>query len=82
MDDVDRTYAWTVEGEVTSGTLERYARDWENAHYTGFSISNCVWTGTRTKPVTITSDGCADDYFYYTIRVGKETVPVRIDGRA
>jgi ribosomal protein L18 len=82
MDDANRTYAWTVEGEVVSGTLEKYARNWENAYCTGLEVGNRVWTGAHTKPVAITSDGRADDYLFYTIRVGNETVTARIDGRA
>ena len=40
------TYAWVVEGYVTSGTLTQYATDLRQAHYAGAEVGTTLWTGS------------------------------------
>jgi hypothetical protein len=92
-DDEDRpTYAWTVEGDVVSGTLAEYAEAHRQAHYAGLDVSPHVWDGDEiVEPLFNQGPYSEDDYAYVTITVDiGETQPgerldvaqYRIDGRA
>jgi hypothetical protein len=55
------TFAWTVEGEIVSGTLDRYAKDLEEAHYVGVTVGDKVWDGRQMLPVTIEHESTSED---------------------
>lgn len=85
------TFAYAVEGETTSGTIEQYAQDYAQSHYCALSISpkgQLLNTDGDPLPVTITRkswDG-GNDYFFVQFEAdfpnGPEYAQVRIDGRA
>lgn len=83
-------YAWTAEGEVTSGTLDRYRHDYEVAYYSDLTMGYEVWDGTSVHPVHVHHQGNTDDYMYYTLYVRENGATGRIvdwtymtiDGRA
>ena len=87
--DTERTYAWTVSGHVTSGSLQKYANDYRMANEVGEQIGGKLWNGKDFDlPLITQSDFDEDDWAYVTIRVrydaeGNEDVAgYRVDGRA
>jgi hypothetical protein len=82
------TYAWTVEGYVTSGALTQYATDLREAHYAGLAVGDVLWTGEELiRPHVVQGEWGEDDYAtgYVTLhRAGHEPdeASYRIDGRA
>jgi hypothetical protein len=61
-DDQDRPrYAWTVAGEVFSGTLDKYAIDLEQAEVYGEEIGRQLWTGTAFVEPSITRSAYDED---------------------
>lgn len=91
----DIRYAWLVDDEPYSGTLDRYAKDRESGHHGGVNVSNCVWSaggdGLIKRDVETVFLGTDDnDYMRYRLRVqangllnadGDEAY-MTIDGRA
>lgn len=84
-------YAWTVEGEVTSGTLDQYREHYLAAYYGDLTVGDHLWDGERTRPVHVYHQGTDSlDYMHYTLCIrecgetGRITdwTYVRIDGRA
>lgn len=62
------TFAYVVEGETVSGTLEDYARDYASAHYNGCDISQGgFWIDAdgEARPLEIVRESTgynSDDY--------------------
>lgn len=83
-------YAWVEDGELTAGTLDKFARSWEHAHYSGYpdlrGDTLLTWDGVGEPvqhKVRVTQRGVDEqDYIGYEISVNGETAFVSIDGRA
>lgn len=90
------TYAWWVEDQMTSGTLERYARDCESGEYAGIPVSSHVVryvgsgepeSGMEIVPAEVKYDCTSHDiegspgYAYYIVTVGDDKAYFKIDLR-
>lgn len=87
-----KRYAWTIDGELTSGTLQKYAHHWQRNKYSGdvgLSTELISWDGdpgsTPVKlPVGFRRTHVDEDHWiHYEFSVeGDDPVYVSIDGRA
>lgn len=82
-------YVWMQEGLPCTGTLEQWAKAYENAYYSGDqgpSARVFTWDGEGDPiehRVSVKRDGATeDDRIPYAIRVNGESARLVIDGRA
>lgn len=69
-------FAWTVEGDLVTGPLDRLAADYSACYYSGLDIE---------LPANVEASFTGydeDDYATVTFKHGRASVSVRIDGRA
>lgn len=77
-----KTFAWTMEGLVRSGTLAEYARDRQTAETSGLAISDEVWDGIRTVAVTVVADPISSDLMQrYELECCGQTARYSVDAR-
>ncbi|HEU5395327.1 MAG TPA: hypothetical protein VFV36_11090 [Candidatus Methylomirabilis sp.] len=84
-------FLYWVEGEVHLGTLVDYGAAVEQAHYSGFEVSEDVLVPSQVGGSWVTAiyrvehrstPYDADDWGYTTLRVLGDEFQIRIDGRA
>lgn len=79
-------YVWLVEGEPHAGTLQDYADDLVQAHYSDVEVSPHVWYFLNGIPVSMTPNRSRastwDDLSTVWLRHGDDEARIQIDLRA